>query len=50
VSATVDLEQLAALRALRRTFGDVQVVAVVDSPPASPPAEQRALFEEPSTA
>jgi len=49
VSATVDLPQLAALRALRRGFGDVQVleVLVVDNPPASPPPPvQPALFEE----
>ena len=32
MSATVDLDQLAALRALRRGFGDVQVLEVTSQP------------------
>jgi hypothetical protein len=49
MSAPVDLDQLAALRALRRGFGDVQVLEVVDQPardPAPVQADQDALFEE----
>ena len=49
MSAPVDLDQLTALRALRRGFGDVQVLEVVDQPgrdPAPAQASQPALFEE----
>jgi hypothetical protein len=54
MTATVDLEQLAALRALRRGFGHVQVLEVVEEPgrdPAPVQADPGALFEEvtPST-
>ena len=49
MSAPVDLDQLAALRALRRRFGDVQVLEVVDQTPDRDPApvqaEQAALFD-----
>jgi hypothetical protein len=38
MSATVDLDQLAALRALRRGSGDVQVLKVVDHQPGRDPA------------
>jgi hypothetical protein len=47
MSVTVDRDQLAALRALRRGFGDVQVLEVVDQPardPAPVQASQGALF------
>jgi hypothetical protein len=47
--ATVDREQLAALRALRRGFGDVQVLEVVELEPGRDPAPVQAsqgeLFE-----
>jgi hypothetical protein len=50
VSATVDREQLAALRTLRRGFGDVQVLEVLDLAPGRDPAPVQAsqgeLFEE----
>jgi len=50
MSARVDLDQLAALRALRRGFGDVQFLEVVESEPGRDPApvqaSQGALFEE----
>ena len=50
MSATVDVDQLAALRALRRAFGEVQVLKVVDQQPGRDPAPvqatQAALFEE----
>jgi hypothetical protein len=48
VDAPLDPDQLAALRALRRGFGDVQVLEVVDQPgrdPAPVQATQAALFE-----
>jgi hypothetical protein len=49
MNARVDLDQLAALRALRRGFGEVQVLEVVDQPgrdPAPVQTDQGALFEE----
>jgi hypothetical protein len=49
MSATVDLDQLAALLALRRGFGDVQVLEVVGRPgrhPAPGQGDQGELFEE----
>jgi hypothetical protein len=50
ISAPVDPDQLAALRALRRGFGDVQVLEVLDGQPGRDPApvqaSQEALFEE----
>jgi hypothetical protein len=50
MSAPVDVDQLAALRALRRRFGEVQVLEVVESEPGRDPApvqaSQDALFEE----
>ncbi len=48
MSAPLDRDQLAALRALRRGFGDVQVLEVVEEPdrdPAPGQAEQAALFD-----
>jgi hypothetical protein len=46
---TVDLDQLAALRALRRGFGDVQILEVVELEPSRDPgldeATQGELFE-----
>jgi hypothetical protein len=50
VTLTVDREQLAALRVLRRAFGDVQVLEVLEHSPATPPAAQGELFEEPAPA
>jgi hypothetical protein len=49
VSPTVDVDQLAALRALRRGFGDVQVLEVVGRPgrdPAPGQGDQGELFGE----
>jgi hypothetical protein len=40
----VDPDQDAALRRLRATFGDVQVLAVVDQELQTAPPEQPALF------
>jgi hypothetical protein len=34
----IDLEQLAALRTLRRAFGDVQILEVIDHPGRDPAA------------
>jgi hypothetical protein len=48
VSVPLGPDQLAALRALRRRFGDVQVLEVVDQPgrdPAPVQATQGQLFE-----
>jgi hypothetical protein len=50
MSAAVDVDQLAALRALRRGFGEVQVLEVVEAKPGRDPAPVQAsqgeLFEE----
>jgi hypothetical protein len=50
MTATVDLAQLAALRCLRRGFGDVQVLEVVEHQPGRDPAPVQAtqgeLFDE----
>jgi hypothetical protein len=48
MTPTIDREQVAALRALRRGLGHVQVLEVVDQPsrdPAPVQATQAALFE-----
>jgi hypothetical protein len=50
VPPTVDREKLAVLRALRRAFGDVQVLEVDEHQPATPAAAQGELFEEPAPA
>jgi hypothetical protein len=53
VSAPIDPDQLAALQALRRGLGDVQVREVIDQPggdPAPVQASQGALFKEVSPA
>ena len=53
MSPAVDRDQLAALQALRRGLGDVQVLEVIDQPggdPAPVQASQGALFEEVSPA
>lgn len=49
MSVPLGPDQLAALRALRRGFGDVQVLEVVDQPgrnTAPVQASQGALFED----
>ena len=50
MAPTVDREQLAVLRRLRASFGDVQVLEVVDREPGRDPAPVQAtqgeLFDE----